>query len=101
MKETIYKCSCDYCDKEMELCEYEETAQLTLRIELSNPRGSGGNSVGINMRICDDCLNELGIVNSYTKYHETLNSRNNLGNSLKKCKIEFLKYFSKRDGKKQ
>lgn len=90
MKTTIVKCSCDYCNAEMNEYEYENAIKVTVKVNLPNPKGGCGQMSAIEMKLCDKCSKDIGIINSQ-EYHSYIDSQNRLTTTIKKCKDKILK----------
>lgn len=90
MVETITKYYCDYCNKEINEYEYNVGTEIDITVKLPHPEGESGQINGIKMKICNECSEKIGIVNS-KKYHSYIDSREELGKTVDKNKINILK----------
>lgn len=94
MKETIVKCYCDNCKKEISEFEYDMAAKITIRIDLPHPKGKSGDCAATEIKVCDDCLAFLGIENT-EELHRTIYSKDNIREKLKKARDKVLVIYKK------
>lgn len=90
MVKTTVKYYCDYCNKEIDGYEYEMATEIDITVKLPDPEGKSGELNGVKMKICNECSEKIGIVNS-KKYHSYIDSREELGKTVDKNKINILK----------
>lgn len=96
MKQIIEKYFCDYCNREMSEFEYEQRTRLGVRIDLPNPSGKCGQVAGINMSLCQECTENMGIVNS-EEYHDYNYSKGRLTEAIKENKNTLLDVLFRRN----
>lgn len=84
MVSTIIKYYCDYCESEMSKHQYEQSTTVNVGVSLPNVSSGCGQTSGFQMKLCENCSEMIGIVNS-KEYHDYNYSNNKLKDKL----IEF------------
>lgn len=92
MKETIVKCTCDYCKAEMSEYEYEKATKIDIRVEVPNYKGGAGETSGTRMKICNKCSEKLGIINSEI-HNGFVGEKGRIKAAIEKGKIAILGMF--------
>lgn len=99
MVKTTTKYYCDCCNKEINSYEYEIATEIDITVKLPHPEGGSGELNGVNMKICNECSEKVGIVNS-REYHSYIDSKERLGKAIDKNKNSILKLSIKNISKK-
>jgi len=89
MKDTVTKCTCDYCNTEMTEDEYDGATRISIRIDVPCQKGGAGECNGLSMSICNECSLKIGIVNEEI-HNGQMYTRGRIMNVLKKYKIKIL-----------
>lgn len=95
MKIMVADCSCDKCGRKMDEGEYEIAVHVTIKIDLPDLHGRSGECGGVDMRLCSECAEGMGLVNS-AQYHETVNAQSNLNYDINRAKAGILNFFFKK-----
>lgn len=91
MKTTNTTYHCDKCKTEMTEYEYENISpRVTIRVDLPNPKGGCGEVAAIEVKLCAECADEIGI-NNTQYYHETIHSSSRIKKAIENFKDKILK----------